>query len=458
LKLFFYTPLFFSLLLSQTTPESVIKAYYKALYNSDINEAYGLLADKDKNYMNFNRFSEKHSIPQAHLIKSKGPKETFRVGKIEVSGAKAVAEVNIAELNMGGIVGTLFGSALLSDLDVDVKDKESVLNAVGDAFKDIDLPVLFDLHIVQMVKEGGRWKILLNQEMMEKIKELKTQAEALAEANDFGSAIDKYNSILILGGENASFATERENIEKELIGISEIHNYLSKVQITNIRVGKGVTGEKGVFGEIKNTGDRTLDEVEITIYCLDKEGIPVFDEDYHPVLVTEFSFGNDNKPLKPNYSKKFGYKMDDAPSEWAGDVSVVVSNVEFSAIQPREVKPMTPSNVKKNIEDEKTEERRVRFIPYDDPPVPVGGYGAIQRNIVYPEIAQEGGIEGTVVIQAFVSKEGIVTETVVLKGIPNSGLDEAAMDAIRKTKFKPAKQRKRAVGVWTSIPVNFRLR
>lgn len=48
---------------------------------------------------------------------------------------------------------------------------------------------------------------------------------------------------------------------------------------------------------------------------------------------------------------------------------------------------------------------RVRFIPYDDPPVPVGGYGAIQRNIVYPEIAQEAGIEGTVVIQAFVSKK-----------------------------------------------------
>ncbi len=101
---------------------------------------------------------------------------------------------------------------------------------------------------------------------------------------------------------------------------------------------------------------------------------------------------------------------------------------------------------------------RVRFIPYDDPPVPVGGYGAIQRYIVYPEIAQEAGIEGTVVIQAFVSKKGKVTETLVLKSIPNTGLDEAAMEAIKKTKFIPAKQRDRAVGVWISIPVNFRLK
>ena len=100
---------------------------------------------------------------------------------------------------------------------------------------------------------------------------------------------------------------------------------------------------------------------------------------------------------------------------------------------------------------------RVRFIPYDDPPVPLGGYSAIQRNIIYPEIAQEAGIEGTVVIQAFVDKKGKVTDTVVLKGIPNTGLNEAAMTAIEKTRFKPAKQRDRAVGVWISIPVNFRL-
>ena len=105
-----------------------------------------------------------------------------------------------------------------------------------------------------------------------------------------------------------------------------------------------------------------------------------------------------------------------------------------------------------------TEGPRVRFIPYDDPPVPLGGYSAIQRNIIYPEIAQEAGIEGTVVIQAFVDKKGKVTDTVVLKGIPNTGLDEAAMTAIAKTRFKPAKQRDRAVGVWISIPVNFRLK
>ena len=96
---------------------------------------------------------------------------------------------------------------------------------------------------------------------------------------------------------------------------------------------------------------------------------------------------------------------------------------------------------------------KVKFIPYDDPPRPI-----IPIRPIYPEIAQEAGIEGVVVVQAFIDKKGRVKETLILKGIPNTGLDEAAMDAIRKTRFRPARQRERAVGVWISIPVNFKLK
>ncbi|NQV38461.1 MAG: energy transducer TonB [Candidatus Marinimicrobia bacterium] len=96
---------------------------------------------------------------------------------------------------------------------------------------------------------------------------------------------------------------------------------------------------------------------------------------------------------------------------------------------------------------------QVRFIPYDDPPVPM-----TRISPKYPEIAQEAGIEGVVIVQAFIDDKGRVKETIVLKGIPNTGLDEAAVEAIRTTRFKPAKQRERPVGVWISIPVNFKLK
>jgi protein TonB len=96
---------------------------------------------------------------------------------------------------------------------------------------------------------------------------------------------------------------------------------------------------------------------------------------------------------------------------------------------------------------------KVAFIPYDLAPRPK----TVIRPI-YPEIAQEAGIEGVVVVQAFIDERGHVKETLILKGVPNTGLDEAAMEAIRRTKFHPAEQRERPVGVWISIPVNFRLK
>ena len=96
---------------------------------------------------------------------------------------------------------------------------------------------------------------------------------------------------------------------------------------------------------------------------------------------------------------------------------------------------------------------KVVFIPYDDPPVAM-----TPIRPVYPDIAQEAGIEGVIVVQAFIDEKGRVKETLILKGVPNTGLDEAAMEAIKGTRFRPAKQRERAVGVWISIPVNFRLK
>ena len=101
---------------------------------------------------------------------------------------------------------------------------------------------------------------------------------------------------------------------------------------------------------------------------------------------------------------------------------------------------------------------QVKFIPYDQAPDPIGGFAAIQKNVIYPKKDQEAGIEGTIIIQAFVDENGDVSSTNVLKGVPNSGLDEAAISAIKLTKFKPAKQGTKDIGVWISIPVVFKLK
>ena len=97
----------------------------------------------------------------------------------------------------------------------------------------------------------------------------------------------------------------------------------------------------------------------------------------------------------------------------------------------------------------------IKFIPFDTPPTPKRGLGI---KPIYPEIAKEAGIEGTVYIQFFIDEKGNVTEAYVQKGVPNTGLDEAALSAVKKSKWKPARQREKKGGVWQTVPVRFELK
>ena len=105
---------------------------------------------------------------------------------------------------------------------------------------------------------------------------------------------------------------------------------------------------------------------------------------------------------------------------------------------------------------EKKEEEPTYFVAVEEMPEPIGGIAAIQAKIIYPEIAKRAGVEGRVYINAFVDENGNVTKAEVLKGI-GAGCDDAALKAVKETKFKPGKQRGKAVKVQVSVPVIFKL-
>jgi len=74
----------------------------------------------------------------------------------------------------------------------------------------------------------------------------------------------------------------------------------------------------------------------------------------------------------------------------------------------------------------------------------------------YPDLARRAGIEGRVTVMVTISEKGDVLDARILKSVPM--LDEAALNAAKKCKFKPAKQRDRFVKVKMSIPFDFRLK
>jgi periplasmic protein TonB len=107
-------------------------------------------------------------------------------------------------------------------------------------------------------------------------------------------------------------------------------------------------------------------------------------------------------------------------------------------------------------EEKKVEEEPTYFVAVEEMPEPIGGIQAIQSKIIYPEIAKRAGVEGKVYVLAFVDETGLVTNAKIIKGL-GAGLDEAALNAVKQTKFKPGKQRGKPVKVQVSIPIVFRL-
>lgn len=99
--------------------------------------------------------------------------------------------------------------------------------------------------------------------------------------------------------------------------------------------------------------------------------------------------------------------------------------------------------------------------PEPEGPIQVGGDVQAPVKLHYPqpqytEIARKARLQGVVIVQAIIDKSGNVTNVKLLKGL-GMGLDQAAIDAIKKWKFEPATLHGKPVSVYYNLTVNFRL-
>ena len=115
------------------------------------------------------------------------------------------------------------------------------------------------------------------------------------------------------------------------------------------------------------------------------------------------------------------------------------------------------------VEDEVVEEEAIPFQLVEEKPSFQGGDANqfskwVNSRLVYPEIAKENGVQGRVTLQFTVEKDGSVTKVKVLRGVDPSLDKEAVRVVSMSPKWKPGKQRDRAVPVTYTFPVIFQLR
>lgn len=89
-------------------------------------------------------------------------------------------------------------------------------------------------------------------------------------------------------------------------------------------------------------------------------------------------------------------------------------------------------------------------------PEPDGGMAALFENIKYPEGAVEQGIEGKVIVAVFFDEQGNVIKSEIARSV-NDSLDQAAIVAIRSTRWKPGQIGGNNTAGWLLVPVTFSL-
>lgn len=156
-----------------------------------------------------------------------------------------------------------------------------------------------------------------------------------------------------------------------------------------------------------------------------------------------------------------------APQQIISDVLKIVRNdvkvsneLDLSMEDTKEAAPITIPTVSKK---EEVVEEDEPFLVVEDMPTFNGKEAAIGfreyvgKNLKYPDVAQENGIQGTVFISFVVEPTGSVTNVKVLRGVDPS-LDKEAIRIVQSSpKWSPGKQRGKSVRVSFTFPIKFQL-
>jgi len=136
------------------------------------------------------------------------------------------------------------------------------------------------------------------------------------------------------------------------------------------------------------------------------------------------------------------------------------SEVEEAEIEDTEIDQETVIEpIQEQIEVvEQTKEQEVFMVVEDMPEFPGGDakmFEYISKNLEYPPLAKENSIQGRVVVQFVVDENGKITNAKILKGI-GWGCDEEALKVIHSMpRWKPGKQRNKAVPLRYNLPIRF---
>ena len=141
----------------------------------------------------------------------------------------------------------------------------------------------------------------------------------------------------------------------------------------------------------------------------------------------------------------------------------VTVDLDFQSLDDTDVPVDIQEYVRQEVVEEEVEDDTIPFVTVEQKPKFNGGDANdfskwVNSKLVYPEIAKENGVEGRVILQFTIGKDGRLQDVKVLRTPDESLAREAVRVVSSSPKWEPGRQRDRAVKVSYTFPVIYRLR
>lgn len=157
------------------------------------------------------------------------------------------------------------------------------------------------------------------------------------------------------------------------------------------------------------------------------------------------------KVTQPNVAiPKVGIPTPVADEEAPEEDVVLATRDELADIVPPDITAGDGGDIQVDIKDDDYLPAAGEFVAVEVQPEMIH-----EVQPIYPPLARQTRTEGKVWVMALVDKDGNVRDAKVAKTSGNGSLDEAAVEAAKKCRYKPGIQNGRPVAVWVTYPVDF---
>ncbi len=334
------------------TPQRAAEGYVGALKLYNYPACYEALSHQDQVDVTMEQFLTE--IPLAPDVSRDWFKTIlhavdFQVGDAKVEGDKANVVVHVTRPDLPLWERTIDATIGPNDTPDAVAQKQ---------INDNSYPKLNYDDNIALVQQGGEWRVFVDFPAKDKIEKIHKDAIAAYHQHDYDKAITLYQqAIAELGKEQATgndgmkFIYNRElaDVQNAKNQIPEAQAYIPKIVLSNVDMKMSQSRVPAIFGNMTNTGDKAIDEVQFTVTYWEGKGKKkkqVFTEVHVPVATPlEFTdFARPVLPFVPGETRSFGFKLTAPPDiQQKATPDLNVTSIVFTQSSAPLPKPPSPT-------------------------------------------------------------------------------------------------------------------